>query len=284
MKKIITSIFILLLISFASNKSSFSSEYFKIIFLDVGQGDAVLIITPQNKTILIDGGPDNSLLKELGKYLPFWKRELDLVVLTHAHDDHFMGLIEISRRYQVKKFVYNNLNFFNPSLDALKKYLNNNKSLIKEVASDDYFLFDNNCRLNIMFASKDNLRDENDYSIVSAWSCLGRRVLLTGDASSIIENNLIVSDIDLKADILKVSHHGSITATDDNFLELVNPTQAVISVGKNNKFHHPSDLILTKLKKKAVDIYRTDSLGSITFLANNKELKVINSGWISSVD
>lgn len=276
MKKIGKIFFILLLIFFVFNKKSFADNYFQIIFLNVGQGDSILIITPQQKTILIDGGPDISLLKELGKCLPFWKRELDLVLLTHAHDDHFMGLIEVSRRYNIKKFVYNNLDFDNHALDVLKKNLSNNKTEVQEVFRGNNFYFDNKCSLNILFASKEELIDENDYSIVSTWNCLGRRVMLTGDASSVIENELINKQLNLKADILKISHHGSITASSDLFLETVNPQKTVISVGENNKFNHPSDLVLTKLKKMVVDIYRTDRLGSVNFLANNQEIRVIN--------
>lgn len=276
MKKTSKLLFIILLLVLAFYKKTFLSKpYFQIVFLNVDQGDAVLIITPQKKVILIDGGPDIKVLKELGKYLPFWKMNLDLVVLTHAHDDHFIGLIEISRRYKIKKIVYNNLNFNNFPLEALKKALKNNMVKGEEAVVNNYLYLEKNCSLKVLSAPKDDLNDENDYSIVSLWSCLGKRVLLMGDASLIIEQSLIKEGVELKADILKISHHGSNTANSENFIKEVDPKIAVISVGKNNKFKHPNQIILNRLKELAVDIYRTDVVGSVNFLANNKDLLLI---------
>jgi competence protein ComEC len=94
-------------------------DSFKIIFFDVGQGDSVLIITPGGKIILIDGGPDDKILRHLGEALPFWKRNIDLLVITHTHDDHIVGLIPVSLRYKIKQVLYNNLNFKTPTLETL---------------------------------------------------------------------------------------------------------------------------------------------------------------------
>lgn len=261
---------------YLSYRAWVSNDYFKVIFFDVGQGDSSLIITPTGKTILTDGGPDNKVLRELGKELPFWVRHLDAVVLTHAHDDHLLGLIEVCRRYQIKQILYNNLDFNTPALTALTNTLRAEKIKLTVVYPGMVFNFGDNCQLQILAASKEQGIDENDYSIVSSFNCLDRKVLFTGDAGLKIEESLLNKKIDLKADILKISHHGSKTANSINFLQAVNPKLALISLGLNNKYKHPDSNIIERLKKIAVDIYRTDLSGSLVILANNKEISIIH--------
>lgn len=251
------------------------TNYFKVIFFDVGQGDSALIVTPGGKTILIDGGPDNKVLRGIGSVLPFWHRQIDLLVITHAHDDHIIGLIEVSRRYKIKQVLYNNLNFETPVLKTLINVFKNKKILLTEAKTGQSYKFASNCLFNILSASKEADLDENDYSIVANWSCLDKNILLTGDAGIKVEQELLLKNIDLYSDILKISHHGSNTANSEDFLKRVNPVATVISVGINNKFKHPNSLILERLQKMAVDIYRTDRQGMRYFLANNKAIKLI---------
>lgn len=249
---------------------------FKIFFFDVGQGDSALIVTPAGKTILIDGGPDQKVLRELGLALPFWKRHIDLVVISHAHDDHIGGLIEVIRRYGIGKILYNNLNFKTPMLEALKEEIQEKNIKMITAEAGLSFSFSNDCSFNILKASKEPAITENDYSIVSDFYCLNKRVLLTGDAGVMIEKELLADVINLKADIIKISHHGSTSASSENFLKAVNPILAVISVGGGNKFNHPSALILDRLRKMGVNIYRTDKVGTIEIFANNKSIKIVN--------
>jgi competence protein ComEC len=249
---------------------------FKIFFFNVGQGDSTLIVTPTGKTILIDGGPDQKVLKELGLVLPFWQRHIDLVIISHAHDDHIGGLIEIIRRYDIGNVVYNNLNFKTPMLETLKEEIKEKNIKMVAAKTGLSFSFSNNCSFDILKASKESALAENDYSIVSDFYCLGKKILLTGDAGVMIEKELLADGIDLKSDIIKISHHGSNSASSEKFLKAVNPISTVISVGAGNRFNHPSTLILDRLKKMGVDIYRTDQLGTIKIFANNKTIKVGN--------
>jgi len=253
----------------------FKTDYFKVIFFDVGQGDSILIIAPGGKTILIDGGPDQKVLKELGAALPFWRPQIDLLIITHAHDDHIAGLIEISRRYKIKQVLYNNLNFETPALEVIKKSFQD-KKLNKIMAEPGMsFKFIKDCSLNILAASKETALAENDYSIVSSFNCLNKKILLAGDAGIEIEQELLASGLNLKSDIFKISHHGSNSANSEIFLKAVKPRAVVISVGLNNQFNHPSPVILDRLLKLAVDIYRTDQMGALEFLANNKTITLI---------
>lgn len=277
MKKLLLAILLICFSAYLaeSYRNWYLSDSFRVIFFDVGQGDSSLIVTPDGKTILTDGGPDDKVLSGLGKVLPFWYRHIDLLVITHAHDDHITGLIEISRRYKIKQVLYNNLDFKTPALEALIKVFKESRLKLVLAQVNLSFNFTNGCSLNILSANKEKKSDENDYSIVSRFNCLGRSVLLTGDASEIIEKKLIRESSNLKADILKIPHHGSLSASSNDFLKAVNPLVAVISVGLANKFNHPAPTILDRLQKLPVDIYRTDQSSDIEFLANNNVIKLI---------
>ena len=250
-----------------------AKDSFKVIFFDVGQGDSALIVAPGGKTILIDGGPDEKILRGLGEVLPFWQRHIDLIVITHAHDDHVIGLIDVCRRYKVGEVLYNNLDFKTPAVELLTKVFKNKKIVLTRANNGMVYKFINNCSFNILAASKEAEKNENDYSIVANFNCLTKSVFFTGDAGIKIEQELLNKYI--KADLLKVAHHGSLTASSENFLEAVNPLAVIISVGINNKFKHPNQIILERLQKLAVDIYRTDKQGMLYFLANNKTIKLI---------
>lgn len=277
MKKVL--FFTILLITFIylvwSYQIYFKSGNFRLIFFDVGQGDSSLIVTPGGQTILIDGGPDKKVLRGLGSVLPFWRRTIDLLVITHAHDDHIIGLIEVSRRYQIRSILYNNLDFDTPALSSLLKITQNNKIKMIKAQTGMSFNFDNNCILSVLASNQEIQKNENDYSIVTKFNCLGKNVLSSGDAGIAIENNLLNQGLDLKTDIFKISHHGSASANSLQFLEAIKPQVVVISVGENNKFGHPTPLILDRLNSLSVDIYRTDINSQLEFLANYKSIRLI---------
>ncbi|MFZ2310526.1 MAG: MBL fold metallo-hydrolase [Patescibacteria group bacterium] len=269
MKRTITTLLIILSFFYflASIISWRESPYFRLIFLDVGQGDSVLIVTPHGQTILIDGGPDASVLKKLGTVLPFWLRKIDLVVLTHAHDDHLAGLIDVLNRYQIKQVLVGNYNNETSLIKVWQDRLISSRSEIIKAKEGMIFNFSDNCSLKIL-AAAEKATDENDLSIVSLFSCLDKNIFLGGDASSKIEGQINIS----KVDIAKISHHGSITSNSQTFLDKIKPSLAVISVGINNKFNHPSPIILNRLLTGGVNIFRTDQMGTVYFLANNKSI------------
>lgn len=241
----------------------------KISFFSVGQGDAILIVTGDKKTLLIDGGPDKSILSEINSALPWWHRHLDFVLLTHEHDDHLLGLIELGGRYHFTQVMYGAASEENNFIKEWFADLKKDKIKKYQVKASDSFSLGKYCRVNILSAAVS--REVNDQSLVSELVCGERKFLFMGDAGEAIENILI--DEGLGAyDLLKVGHHGSLTASQEKFLKIVRPTIAVISVGKNNKFFHPRPEVLTRLQKTAGDILRTDELGTINIIANNKEI------------
>jgi competence protein ComEC len=247
---------------------------FRAIFFDVGQGDASLYITPAGKTILIDGGPDDKVLSELGRVLPFWQRHLDLVILTHEHEDHLTGLVEISRRYQVDYFLFNKFDYQKAAAADLYRGFFDKKTHFLSANPGEVFSWDNGCSLTVLAADKRAALEANDYSIVTSFFCLGRKILSTGDAGVAIERELLKNPEILRSDILKVAHHGSASANSLDFLRAVHPQAAIVSVGKNNKFNLPAPIIMERLKQLPLKTYRTDEMGSLDFFANNKTINV----------
>ncbi|MBI4812567.1 MBL fold metallo-hydrolase [Candidatus Falkowbacteria bacterium] len=246
-------------------------------FLDVGQGDAVLVRAPDGQNILIDGGPDDSVIRELGKVLPWWDRQIDLMVLTHPHDDHVGGLASVLKRYRVKKILYTGVSHTGPAysdwLDLVRR------KNISAIIIDRPQIVDlkGDCRLQILWPTEnlagraaDNL---NNTSIVIKLIYGQTKFLLMGDAETDVEKKLLESGIDLKADILKIGHHGSDNASSEEFLQAVLPRTAVIEVGKDNDFGHPSLRILKKLERIGAQVFRTDTDGTVTLLSDGNTIK-----------
>ena len=234
---------------------------------DVGQGDATLIRTPNHFNILVDGGPDNNVVYKLGKYLPFYDRQIDLMILTHPHSDHIAGLIEVLRRYQVKKIfttgvIYNSVEYSIWQETALKE-----GSEIKIINHPQNFISSDGVKLEILFPDRSlknqKLKNVNNASIVAKLVYRDAAILLTGDYEE--EEKLITRNLDLQADILKVGHHGSKTANNLEFLRVVQPKLAIISVGAKNPFNHPSPQTLADLASLKIKAFRTDQDGDFIY-------------------
>ncbi|MCX7779003.1 MAG: MBL fold metallo-hydrolase [Patescibacteria group bacterium] len=242
----------------------------KIIFLDVGQGDAILIRTPEKKNILIDGGPDKNIIYKLDQYLPFYERKIDLLILTHPDPDHLNGLVEILKRYQVGQVFYNGVKDEDLTYQEFLREIEENKIKKEIIWLGRNFIFDN-LYLETLFPFENligqKFKNDNEASLVLKLTFGQIKILLTGDATKKVEEKLIKNNLDLKADLLKVAHHGSKDSTSLEFLEKVQPTYAVISVGKN-KYGHPSLRVLRNLEKIKTQILRTDQLGDIIFEIN----------------
>jgi len=253
----------LFLVSFFYNKQPSKLE---IIFLDVGQGDAGLIKVPGGSVILIDGGPDNSILNQLGTNLNFSKRQIDYIIVSHFHDDHVAGLIEVLNRYQVKRIIYQSNS---PTSQIWELFLTTAENKNIPLISLDQAMqikFQEDCFLNLLNPESLNILEDNNNSLLTKLDCLGIKVLFTGDNSYKVEKALLNSNWDIEADILKVSHHGSKTASSEVFLERVNPRLAVISVGIDNRFNHPSPEIMGRLSGLNIEIWRTDQQGDAYIL------------------
>ncbi|MBU4481933.1 MBL fold metallo-hydrolase, partial [Patescibacteria group bacterium] len=231
---------------------NYQEQKFEIIFFNVGQGDSALINLPGDNEILIDGGPDATVLYKLGKYLPVYNRDIELMILTHPHADHITGLNFVLDRYKVEQVMHTGVQYDSSEYEEFIKALENLK--IKLLNLENIQLDKNNL-LEIIYPQEDisqkEFDDVNDASIVFRLvTNSGDKILFTGDISANVEQQILkqISSQNLDANILKIAHQGSITSSGENFLNAVNPKWAVVSVGEN-KFGHPSLRVLHRLER-----------------------------------
>lgn len=249
-------------------------EKLHLIACNVGQGDATLIIY-KNTQILVDGGPDNSVMKCLGKYVPFWDREIELVVLTHPDSDHFSGLIGVLNYYKVDNYLANKLSISKPQYRLLENLVGRvhtnamtpHKGQVISLGLIHLDILNPKIDQSSLGSAPqvgDVVTDEssNNFSIVSLVRFGKYKALLTGDMPPDVSDELAQNWSWGTLDYIKISHHGSKNGTTLNLLNATMPKLAVISVGKNN-YGHPSQEILRILSDLKIKYLRTDQEGDI---------------------
>lgn len=246
----------------------FSDRNLHIVFCDVGQGDGILITTPLKKQFLIDGGPDDRILSCLSKYMPFWDREIELVMVSHPQIDHFGGMEDIVSRYTIGTFVEPGVDGEAQAWKELKKELQAKQVRMKTVKKGDRILVDGLSFfvLNPYDAKFQSADDVNNASIVGVVSYGKFDVLLTGDILPKAISSFVAELPDIE--VLKVPHHGSRNGLTKEMLLESLPEVAVITSGKKNKFGHPHTEVLSMLKK--VKTLRTDTTGDIEVISDGK--------------
>jgi competence protein ComEC len=234
----------------------------RIYFLNVGQGDATLITTG-NQQILVDGGPDDSVIRELSKIVPAWDRTIDLIVLTHPQADHLTGLFSILERYRIKEILATFVDY-DSSLNRewLKEVLKSGAKLNYADPADDYYFGNLYIDTLLPLNSSTQSSDINEDSVILRVNGESSSALLMGDAGFATEDRLFNIYPQLSADILKVGHHGSKYSSSVGFLERINSDSAVISVGKNS-YGHPAPETLDRLAAVGAKVYRTDKDGTV---------------------
>lgn len=249
-----------------------------VAVLDIGQGDSIFIDAPSGNQLLLDGGPNNKVLRALSSVMPFYDRSIDLVALSHPHADHVGGLVDVMRRYDVSAVVSSGTQYNTPEYQAFENELK--KDNLKE------YVLHRGQRINMgMGVILDVLLPDRDVAnakphdgmLVMKLSYGSTCVLLTGDMEKNLEDYLLyLQGADLKCDVLKVGHHGSHTSTQPEFLGAVSPKFAVISVGAHNSYGHPHQVTLDTLKKFNVQTLRTDQNGTIIFKSDGQSLSLKN--------
>lgn len=243
-----------------------------VTFLDVGQGDAILLRTPKQQKILVDAGPFTNVLLPLSQELNYFERRLDLVVLTHPDADHIAGLTEILRRYEVGAIlmtgVYHETAWY---ADILAQIQAQKIPVFLANAQTDFDL-GAGVILDLVwpreFVSGAKPQDANRLSIVTRLTFGKTAILLTGDLDQASEKVLLKTPQNLQAQILKLGHHGSKTSSSAEFLAAVNPEIAIVSAGEDNPFGHPAKEVLAKLKHAKV--LSTAVEGSLRFSSNGE--------------
>lgn len=244
----------------------------KIIFFNVGQGDAILI-SEGSQQVLIDGGKDGRmLLEKMGKFVPFWDRNIEAVVMTHPDQDHIGGLIDLLETYKVQNIIETNAQSDSETFKKLEEEILKNETGKIEAKKNLAINFSNGALIQVLspLNSLPNEIDKNsnDNSVVTKLSYGENKFLFTGDLPSTQEGILLGSKANLESQVLKVAHHGSKYATSNEFLDAVKPEDAVISVGKNS-YGHPNQEVLDRLLENKIKILRTDEMGDVEYLCQN---------------
>ena len=252
-----------------------------VSFLDVGQGDAIAIRLPNGQDILIDGGPDpQRITLELSKKLPFWDRTIDLVICTQPQADHVTGLVEVLHRYKVEHVLESELSY-NSSIYQEWRRLVEDSEIERYIACAGQEIdLGNGIRLEILnppaslWQGTSDDTDNNGVVVRLSWG--GVSFLFTADIREDIELELIAQRANLRSTVLKVAHHGSRTSTSEQFLAAVDPEVAVVCVGKDNPFGHPSPEVLQRLATALgqENVYRTAEDGTVEFITDGQKLWV----------
>lgn len=244
-----------------------------IVACDVGQGDAILIYQG-NTQILIDSGPDSSVMSCLSSHLPFWDRTLEVAILTHPEKDHYSGFIDITYSFKIEKFIYSSLENSSQRFQLLKDKLQIKAGELIQ-ADEDRDIKVGMIYLDIVhpdadykdFWDADNL---NSNSVVFALKYRNFEALFTGDITPEAIQKLLLLQNFSEMDYIKIPHHGSRNGLTEHLLKATKPEVAVISVGKNS-FGHPHQEILDMLKAYNMIVFRTDEMGDVHVVTDGEK-------------
>jgi len=255
-----------------------------VSFLDVGQGDAILIQTPDGQNILIDGGPDPQRINlELSEKLPFWDRTIDLMVCTQPHADHVTGLVEVLHRYKVGQVFEPGVSYNSSIYQEWLRLIEDKRIEYSTVHAEQEIDLGNGIKMEVLnppeslWAGTSDDVDNNGVVLRLNWEQVS--FLFTADIREEAEFELNGQRANLGSTVLKVAHHGSQTSTTSQFLAAVDPEVAVICVGADNLFGHPSPEVMDRLIDSLSEdnVYRTDNDGSIEFITDGERLWVSNN-------
>ena len=246
-----------------------------VSFLNIGQGDAIFIKAPNGAEALLDAGPGQIVLSELGKVMSFYDKSIDALIISNPDSDHIGGFLDVLKRYKVDYEVEPGTVSKSGTYKFLEDMLDKKgvKKIIGKRGMDIILDKENNIFIHILFPDKDvSSFSTNDGSLVARLVYGNTSVLLQGDSPQKIEDYLLSLDSsELDSNIIKIGHHGSRTSSGIKYLEAVDPKYAVISVGKDNKYGHPHKETLDTLNNLKIPILRTDQIGRITFVSDGYE-------------
>ncbi len=271
--KIIIIILITISLIYYYNKEDYS-KLLRVIFLNVGQGDGILIKSPQGKNIIIDGGPNANFINQIGKNHSYKNHKIDILVLTHAHADHYTGLIEVLKRYKINLILWSGVDASNPDYLYFKNLTGTFNTKIAILGQE--YLIEPNLKIKIIypnhFLKAKEIEDLNDTSVSIILSYKDVHFWLAGDLTCKGETEIIKQNLNIKAEVYKASHHGSRWSNCNPILNLLKPKLAIIQSGIDNKFKHPHSETLKRLSEKNIEILRNDQLANILISTDGKNI------------
>ncbi len=256
----------------------------EVDFLDVGQGDAAFIKLPNGDQALVDGGPNDAALAEIGRRMPPFDRKIEHIVLTHPHADHLTGLVKVIEQYQVGDIIETDVGYSSATFKRWQDDVKSKNVPVRLARQGQTYDWGSGVQFEVLWPDKslsgvqDNATDGaamNDTSVIGRLHFGETGFMLTGDAEEGPQAALCetIPTAKLISQVLKIAHHGSSGGTVDCFLQKVAPKSAVISAGKDNKYHHPHAETLELLARYVIEVLRTDQLGTIEFVSDGTAVK-----------
>jgi competence protein ComEC len=255
----------------------FNDGKLHIIFCNIGQGDAIFIRTPAKKNILVDGGPDRSVLDCLGRHMPFWERTIDLMVLTHPHQDHLVGLYYALQQYSVLSFDTERLGNNTTSFTSLLEKIHGSAIPLHYRYAGDSLKIGDGVSFTVLSPSIGYLQETSPNgsvgeraefaSLVMKVSFGSFDVILTGDSQANILHRVLRKNDQNHLEVIQVPHHGSKTGFDKDMIRSLRPDMAIISVGKNI-YGHPNKDLINYFEQSNVRVFRTDIRGDIELVSD----------------
>lgn len=251
----------------------------RLVVLDVGQGDAILLQTPDGSDVLVDGGPDDpragrGVVERLAQYLPPSDRTLELVVLTHPDADHVGGLPAVAEHFQIERVLETAVRSTSRADRAWEAALDAQQTVRLEATSGQVITI-GGVTLTVLWPPADTPADaepRNDTSVVLHVRYGEIDVLLTGDISDDVEQRLVTTGVLPDVEVLKVPHHGSISSSSEEFLDVLQPEYALISVGQSNRYGHPHPVVLRRFQQRGIEIWRTDVEGDVVMVSDGEKI------------
>jgi competence protein ComEC len=260
----------------------FSDGKFHVVFCDVGQGDAIFLSTPSGKHILLDGGPDESVFACLSSHMPFWKKTIDLMILSHPHADHVNGLVSVLDRYHVSYFATEPLKNNTAGYKELLKKVKEKQVRSKSLLAGNVIRMGDGVVIHILGPTQEYLDQTSPNgaigesvefgSLIQQISYGSVDILVTGD-SQISGMKQAEQKVKGEIEVLQAPHHGSRFGLDNALVDGIDPKIAVFSVGKN-MYGHPAPTILTLLQNAGITYLRTDMDGDVEIVSDGKKFWV----------
>ncbi len=251
-----------------------------VAFLDVGQGDSILIKAPNGQIMLIDGGRSMNLANTvIIPQLNAWgASEVDVMVVTHPDADHIAGLVGVLENFPVKRVALTGDEHPTQIYERLLTNVRDKKISALQVRTGTTIPFDPALKLDVLAPDEEfvNRENANDGSIVIKLTYGQTSFLLTGDAEAVENGAMLAHGLDVRATVLKLGHHGSRSSTDEAWLKAVQPQLGIISAGLDNSYGHPHPEVIAALDKLGIQYLRTDEHGTITVTSDGTQLRVTN--------
>ncbi len=251
----------------------------RVWFLDIGQGDAILMRLPAGEWVMVDGGPDAKVLDWMGRIMPFYERRLELVINSHPHADHLNGLVEVLARYDVENLWISGVKYNYAGYQKMLEEAADAGTRIVYTSGKDARI--GKVGFDLIYPQRslqgEGMENVNNSSIVFRLIYAGQRIFFSGDLEEQKETELMrVNGLNLESDILKAGHHGSKTSNTEEFVRRIGPEYAVISCGVDNKFKHPFPGTLERFGRMGMTVYRTDLDGTVE-VEIGEDLKITSS-------